>query len=214
MLNIKCFPVNFIEENCYVVSDETRQCVIIDCGAFFPEERKAIAGYIEAEELLPVHLLQTHGHFDHVFGAQFIHDQYGLAPEMSAQETATYVQAAEQMRAFLHRDFPLSLPPVGHAFAEGESVAFGSHSLSVIATPGHTPGGVCYYCAAERVLFSGDSLFRREIGRCDLPGGNEAQLIGALKSRVLTLPDDTAVLPGHGEATTVGEERRENRYLR
>ena len=213
MLNIQHFKVNFIEENCYVVSDETREAVIIDCGAFFPEEKAAISSYLAENKLVLRHLLCTHGHFDHVFGAQFVCDTYHLQPEMCADEVSTYLQAAEQMRMFLHRDFLLTLPSVGNTFKDGDLITFGNHQLRVIETPGHTPGGVCFYCEAEKLIFSGDSLFRHEIGRCDLPGGNEAQLIRVLKKKILSLPSDVNVLPGHGVATTIGEEKRANRYL-
>ena len=105
------------------------------------------------------------------------------------------------------------LPSVGNTFKDGDLITFGNHQLRVIETPGHTPGGVCFYCEAEKLIFSGDSLFRHEIGRCDLPGGNEAQLIRVLKKKILSLPSDVNVLPGHGVATTIGEEKRANRYL-
>ena len=213
MLNIQRFKVNFVEENCYVVSDETHEAVVIDCGAFFPEEREAIARYIADNQLTPRHLICTHGHFDHVFGAQFVVDTYGLHPELCVDEVTTYQQAVEQMQLFLHRSLPLTLPTVGVTFSDGSQIRFGSHQLRVIETPGHTPGGVCFYCETEKVLFSGDSLFRHEIGRCDLPGGNEAKLVRALKEKILTLPEDVKVLPGHDEATTVGDEKRANRYL-
>lgn len=213
MLTIQRFQVNFIEENCYVVSDDTREAVIIDCGAFFPEENKAIAAYVSEQHLTLRHLLCTHGHFDHVFGAQFVADTYGLNPEICHVEVSTYQQAKTQMAAFLHRDFPLSLPPVGNTFKENDVITFGHHQLRVIETPGHTPGGVCFYDETEQVLFSGDSLFRYSIGRCDLPGGNETQLVRALREKVLTLPENVKVLPGHGEATTIGEEKKYNRML-
>lgn len=213
MLHIQRFTVNMIEENCYVLSDETGEAVIIDCGAFFPEEKKNIREYIEQNRLRPKRLLNTHGHFDHVFGAAFVHDTYGLRPEMLTAEAATYAAAAGQMRMFLHRDLPLVTPPAGPAFNDGDLLTFGSHTLRAIATPGHTPGGVCFYCEAEGCLFSGDSLFRHAIGRTDLPGGSEAALVGSLRARVLTLPDDVRVFPGHGDETTIGEERRANFYL-
>lgn len=214
MLNIQIFTVNFIEENCYVLSDETREAVIVDCGAFFPEEREAIRQYVEKEGLTLRHHLLTHGHFDHIFGAQYIADTFGVLPQLGADDATTYEQAVQQMRAFIHRDMPLSLPPIGAKLNDGDVVNFGSHALRVINTPGHTPGGVCYYCEAEAILVSGDSLFRREIGRCDLPGGNEFQLINGLRQRILTLPEAVKVYPGHGPATTVGEEKTGNPYLR
>lgn len=213
MLHIQRFIVNMIEENCYVLSDETGEAVIIDCGAFFPEEKESIRRYIEQNSLRPKRLLNTHGHFDHVFGAAFVHDTYGLLPEMLTAEAATYAAAAGQMRMFLHRDLPLATPPAGPAFNDGDLLTFGSHTLRAIATPGHTPGGVCFYCEDEGCLFSGDSLFRHAIGRTDLPGGSEAALVGSLRARVLTLPDDVRVFPGHGDETTIGEERRANFYL-
>ena len=213
MLHIERFTVNFIEENCYVVSGETQDCVIIDCGAYFPEEQAAIVQYVADNHLTPRHLLCTHGHFDHIFGAQCIADAYGIGPTLCADEVETYSNAAEQMRKFLHRDFPLTLPPIAATVHAGDSISFGSHTLKVIASPGHTPGGVCYYCEAEGVLFSGDSLFRHAIGRCDLPGGDGRALVEALQKNVLTLPEATRVLPGHGDETTVGEERRANPYI-
>lgn len=214
MLNIQRFIVNMIEENCYVVNDDTKQAVIIDCGAFYPEERKAISDYISGNGLKPVRLLQTHCHFDHLFGAKFIYDEYGLKPEMETEELPLYENAPSHGKMFFGQDLSFEIPPHGQLFKEGDNLSFGSHSLLVIATPGHTPGGVCFYCKEEGVLFSGDSLFHHEIGRCDLPGGNELSLTSSLKSKILTLPENVKVLPGHGSATTVGEEKRSNPYLK
>lgn len=213
-MTIQRFICNFIEENCYIVSDDHGQAAIIDCGAYFPEEKQAIARYVSDNDLTIVENLYTHGHFDHVFGADFVHTTYGLLPRLSADEQATYAAAAEQMRMFLHRDFPLLLPTPGAPFAEGDVIAVGTLRLRVIATPGHTPGGVCFYEESEGVLLSGDSLFDGEIGRCDLPGGDEDTLVSVLQRKVLTLPEDVTVLPGHGDATTVGREKRYNRHLR
>lgn len=213
-MQITRFVVNMIQENCYLAWDDTQEAVLIDCGAFHTEEKKAIQNFIEEHQLNLTHLFNTHGHFDHVFGAQFVHDTYGVDIELCADERETYEQAAQQMSQFLHLDYPLTLPPVGHFFKDGDVLKVGNMAFRVIETPGHTPGGVCFYEEKEHALFSGDSLFRHEIGRCDLPGGDEASLIHALKTRVLTLPDDVQVLPGHGPATTVGEERSLNYYLR
>ncbi len=213
MLNIQRFVVNMIEENCYVLWDDSREAVLIDCGAFFPEEREALRNFIDTHSLQVKHLLQTHAHFDHLFGADFIYRTYGLRPEMHRNEADTYANAALQARLFMHRELPLVLPPAGELFDDGSLITFGTHRLEVVPTPGHTPGGVCFYDRTEAVLFSGDCLFRHEIGRCDLPGGDEASLVGSLKARILSLPDAVTVCPGHGEATTVGEERRANPYL-
>lgn len=213
MLNVQRFIFNMIEENTFVLSDESGEAVIIDCGAFYPEEREALRSYIEERQLRPCRLLNTHAHFDHLFGAGFLYDTYGLQPEMLTQELPTYAEAAEQMRRLLHRDLPLALPPAGPAFNEGDVLTFGHHRLRVIATPGHTPGGACFYCEEEKALWSGDSLFRHAIGRTDFPGGSGPALIGSLKEKVLTLPGDVRILPGHGDFSTIDEERRNNFYL-
>jgi glyoxylase-like metal-dependent hydrolase (beta-lactamase superfamily II) len=118
-----------------------------------------------------------------------------------------------QMQMFLHRALPLQLPQVERGLAEGEEIAFGHQRVKVINTPGHTPGGVCYYLADAHLLLSGDSLFRYSIGRCDLPGSDGASLVRALQEKILALPDETLVLPGHGPETNIADERVGNPYL-
>lgn len=213
-MQITRFVVNMIQENCYLAWDETHEAVLIDCGAFYPEEQQSITSFINEHGLKLTHLWNTHGHFDHVFGASYIYKEYGVKIEMSEKEKQTYESAAQLMIKGLHLNVPLELAPVGHYFKDGEKLHFGNTTLEVIETPGHTPGGVCLYCEEEGVLFSGDSLFRHGIGRCDLPGGNEESLINALKTRILTLPEKVQVLPGHGDLSTIAEECRMNAYLR
>ncbi len=203
-----------LQENCYLVWDETtREAALIDCGAFRDEEKRAISDYIRDNNLTLTHLFNTHAHFDHLFGAEYIYREYGVGVELSEAERETYAAARKQMISLLRVDLPLETPPVARYFNEGDTLTIGSVSLTVIATPGHTPGGVCFYAEKEGVLFSGDSLFHRQIGRCDFPGGSEASLIQSLRAKVLALPDEVQVLPGHGEPTTVGEERALNAYL-
>ena len=112
-----------------------------------------------------------------------------------------------------YRAFPLEVPPVGRMLDEGDEVTFGTHTLRIINTPGHTPGGICFYEEADGVLLSGDSLFQGAIGRCDLPGGNMQTLVRALSEKVMTLPEQVCVLPGHGPTTTIGREKLMNPYL-
>lgn len=214
MITVKKFTFNFVEENTYLLHDETGAAAFIDCGAFLPAEQDALREYVEAHGLRPELAVQTHAHFDHLFGAQFLSDTYGLRPAICADECATYADAVDQMTLFLHRELPLSLPEPATPFRDGDKLTFGHSTLEVIATPGHTPGGVCLYAEADGLLFTGDSLFRGDIGRCDLPGGNEAALVHALKTRVMTLPDQVKVMPGHGADTTVGEQRTNNLYIR
>ncbi len=213
MFTVQPFPVNPLSENCYVVSDETREAVIIDCGALFSEERAAIVEYISHEQLKPVAHLLTHGHFDHLWGAAYLHDLYGLAARCPQGDRALFDDAPSQMRDILGHAMPCPTGPAGEDILPDSTITFGSHALTVIATPGHTPGGVCFYCEAEHVLFSGDSLFQMSIGRTDFPGGNHWELIAALKHLLRDLPDNTVIYPGHGPKTTAAYERQYNPYL-
>lgn len=213
MLHYQAFQCNMLGENAYLLWDDDRHAAFVDCGAFFDEEKEAIAAFAESRSLIVEHHYLTHGHFDHVFGADFLAGLYGANPQLSQADEATYHAQPEQMQLFMHRAFPLTLPPLGASFSHGDRLSIGNEQLEVIATPGHTPGGVCLYCAASSLLLSGDSLFRGSIGRTDLPGGSHADLVGSLRQRVLTLPPETVVLPGHGPATDIGYERACNPYL-
>lgn len=213
MLNIKRFLTNMIAENCYVVSDDTREAVIIDCGAEDPEHEAMIARYIEAEQLHPVRQIYTHAHFDHIFGCGFVEEHYHIAPECHAADAPLYNNMDGQCVMFLGTHNRHRMPALGGLLSEGDEIRFGNHSLQVICTPGHTPGGVCFYCASEKVLFSGDSLFSMSIGRTDFPGGNFEALRSSLKQKIMTLPEDVKVYPGHGGTTTIGYEKDNNPYM-
>jgi glyoxylase-like metal-dependent hydrolase (beta-lactamase superfamily II) len=208
MLMIQKFVVNPIEESTYILHDDTREALIVDCGALYEEEQERIRQYINKHQLKVVGHLLTHSHFDHIFGADFIYKQYGVKPSMHEAELLTYEQAAAQMQSFIGNAFRLIVPPAGQLFKDFDEVKCGQHVLSVIPTPGHTQGGVCYYCAAENVLLSGDTLFYRSIGRTDLFGGNYETLITSIKQRLFCLPPSTKVYPGHGPSTTIGDEKR------
>lgn len=212
MMTIKRFVCNMLQENCYVVSDDTRECVVIDCGAYYPEERQAIADYIKEEELTPVHLLATHGHVDHNFGNDTMAAVFGLKPEIAAQDEAMLSNCKMQAMQMFGLDLSNDFPPAGRLLKDGDEVAFGSHKLKVVSTPGHSRGSVCYYCEEESVMFSGDTLFRHSIGRTDFEGGSMLQIIQSLRM-LAQMPDDITVLPGHGEQTTIGEELAHNPYM-
>lgn len=213
MLNIKEFPVNPLSENCYVVSDETREAVIIDCGALYTQERTAIADYITHGELTPVAHLLTHGHFDHLWGAVYLHELYGLAARCPQADRPLFDDAPAQMRGILGHVMACPTGPAGEDITADTIIRFGNHRLTVIPTPGHTPGGVCFYCEEEHVLFSGDSIFQLSIGRTDFPGGNHWDLIRALTHLLRDLPENTVIYPGHGPKTTAAFERQNNPYL-
>ena len=211
MLNIQRFVCNDIRENCYVVNDDTKECVIIDCGEQYPEERTAISDYIRKEQLTPKYLIVTHGHLDHNMGNKFIYDSYQLKPEVSGGDETLMLHLDEQAKNW-QMDIPNDFPPVDHFFKAGEKVAFGDHEFQIIPTPGHSHGSVCFYCPEEHVLFSGDTLFKGSIGRTDFPEGSMFLIIQSLR-QLTQLPDETTILPGHGPQTLLGDELATNPYL-
>lgn len=212
MLTIQKFVCNMLQENCYIVSDSTSECVIIDCGAYFPEERQAIVNYIRNNELKPKHLLATHGHLDHLFGVNTIFDEFGLKMEVHHADEFFANHPKDQAENFFGMRLNYNFPLVGTLLSDGETICFGDHQFQVIETPGHSQGSVFFYCKEEKVAFSGDTLFRHSIGRTDLDGGSMFMIIQSLRM-VSQLPDDVIVYPGHGDTTTIGEECAHNPYI-
>lgn len=212
-MQIKSFKVNALEVNCYVVSDETKQGVIIDCGCSTESEWQTIRHYIESEGIEITHLLDTHLHFDHVWGNPYVYRDLRVAPEASALDLPLY----ENLEEMLLQSFGIRLkiedmPALRATLKEGDTIAFGNTTLKVLSTPGHSQGSLCYYCEKEGVLFSGDTLFCGSMGRTDLQGGSMSEIMKSLR-RLTTLPEDTKVLCGHGPSTTIAYEKRYNMYI-
>lgn len=213
MLNIKTFMCNLLQENTYVVSDDTKECVIIDCGAYYEEERTAITQYIDNEGLKPVHLLCTHGHFDHNFGIDTIYHAYGLKAEIAEEDGFLINDIPGQFLRMIGVPLKREYPPVSRYFEPNEVIRFGHHELKILKTPGHTPGGVVFYCEAEGIAFSGDTLFRMSVGRTDFEGGSYKELAESLKNVIAKMPAETTVYSGHGPKTTISDELKYNPYL-
>ena len=214
MLTVKCFTCNMLSENCYVVSDESRDCVIIDCGAYYPEEGQAIVGYIRQQQLTPRHLLCTHGHFDHCMGNGYIFRAFGLKPRAHQDDSFLMEKMERQTSDILGIPIHLDVPPVGSYLTDSDTITFGSHTWQILHTPGHTPGGIVFYDADEHIAFSGDTLFRMSIGRIDFERGSYADMITSLHMLATQLPADTKIYAGHGPETTMADEIRYNPYLR
>lgn len=213
MMNIRRFACNMLEENCYVVSDDTGDCVVIDCGAYYDNERAAIVNYIRDNQLNPVHLLVTHGHLDHNFGNNTIYDEFGLKPEASEMDDNLMRALGRQAEVMYSMHLNYDFPEVGKHLTANETITFGTHKLRVLTTPGHSRGSICFVCDAEKVVFTGDTLFRMSVGRTDFEGGSTQQIIDSLH-RLAKLPDDMVVLPGHGPQSTIGDEKKFNPYMR
>lgn len=212
MLKIQTFEVNPLHENCYVVSDDTKECVIIDCGAFTESEQEAIITYINKNGLKPVHNLGTHGHLDHHFGDAAILSAFNLLPEVSDGDEVLMLHSKEAALQMLGMDLNIDLPASKLRLTENNTISFGSHTLRIIRTPGHSRGSVSFYCAEENILFTGDTLFKGSIGRTDFPGGSMFQIISSLRE-LAQLPDTTIVYPGHGPQTSIGFELAHNPYM-
>ena len=159
-----------------------------------------------------VHLLVTHGHLDHNFGNNTIQEAFGLKPEVSAADENLMKNLKQQAQTFYQMELDYDFPPIDHFFEDDEWIHFGSHQFEIIPTPGHSRGSVTFYCAEEKVAFTGDTLFHNSIGRTDFKGGSMFQIINSLRL-LAQLPDNTTVLPGHGNQTTIGEELAHNPYM-
>ena len=213
-MNIKTFEVNPLCVNCYVLSDETKEAVIIDCGCSDEYEWTDIRKYIATEGLQVKHLLNTHLHFDHVWGNAFAYRELGLRPEANYEDLHIYENMDEQIRSVVGVGLPHPpIPPLGTSLLDGSEVSFGNTTLKVIATPGHSRGCICFYSQADGVLFSGDTLFCGSCGRTDLEGGNYQDIMQSLK-KLAKLPNETKVYCGHGPSTTIGREKTYNLYMR
>ena len=212
-MNIKRFVTSPIGENCYIVWDDTREGVIIDCGAWGEAKEMKIAQFIEDNKIRLRYALQTHMHFDHIMGLHFLQRQYGLRPMCHTLEQPVYEAMPVMVRDWMGAPMPEPLVPVQEYLSDQQELTFGHTTIRVLFTPGHTPGGLCFYLPDAKVLFSGDTLFQGSIGRSDLPGGDAEQLIQSIRTKIVTLSDEVTVYPGHGPATTIAGECRMNPYL-
>lgn len=212
-MEIKCFQCNMLQENCYVAYDgATADAVVIDCGAYFEDERQAIVRFIRSHGLKLCRVLCTHGHFDHCFGNDLLWTEFGLKPEVS-QRDENLMDLSAQMRSMMGQGYHRPVPPVGRFIADGETITFGHCCLRALPTPGHTPGGLSFYSEADKTVFTGDTLFRMSVGRTDFEGGSWTQLMDSLVNVLGKLPDDTVVFPGHGPKTVMRDEKLMNPYF-
>lgn len=211
MFTVKVFTFSPIQENTYVLSNEAGDAIIIDPGCYFPEEKDALASYLQDNALKPVMLLQTHTHLDHVFGTRWVAETYGLQPHLHENEKKVMSWAA-QSGLMWNLPFDMYEGPVKELI-DGQDIRLREDHLQVYFTPGHSPGHVVFHCAAQQFVIGGDVLFRGSIGRTDLPGGDYDTLITSIETKLMTLPDATKVYSGHGPVTTIGEERATNPFL-
>jgi glyoxylase-like metal-dependent hydrolase (beta-lactamase superfamily II) len=212
MFTIKCFQFSPIQENTYLLYNEFNNCIIIDPGCYFEEEREILTQFISSNHLKPQMLLNTHCHLDHVFGNKFIAERYQLIPQIHPNEKQV-LDYAPTSGLIYNMPFDNYVGPLKYIEA-GEKIQLDNDELMSIFTPGHSPGSLSLYCKSQDFLIGGDVLFHRSIGRTDLPGGNFETLISSIKNELFVLPDETIVYSGHGETTNIGDEKRENPFMK
>ncbi len=211
MITIKIFVFNSFQTNTYLLYDETLHAVIIDAACYQEEEKREISQFIESEKITPVKLLNTHLHIDHVLGNAFITAKYGIEPEVHPDGLMLLKTAPEFASVFGFKFNNQSLPT--HFIRQGDVISFGNSQLEIADIPGHADGSICFINHPQKFAIVGDVLFNGSIGRTDFPTGNYEKLIQSIETKLLTLPDDYRIYPGHGPATTIGNEKQFNPYL-
>ncbi|MCL4549904.1 MAG: MBL fold metallo-hydrolase [Bacteroidetes bacterium] len=213
MLNIQKFVFNPFSENTYIVwDDNSKTGAIIDPGCNDDNERETVDNFIRSNSLNLKFLINTHCHIDHIFGNSYIKKNYDvnfLAPEKDVPLLDMMINVAKIYAVEL-----IPSPHPDELILDEQKFLLGNTEGKFLFTPGHSPGEVCLYFEKDKICFTGDVLFNKNIGRTDLPGGSYDTLIDSIKNKLFTLPDDVTIYPGHGEASTIGDEKKNNLFFR
>ena len=212
MLQIQSFTFNPFQENTYLLINEQKECLIIDPGMFQASECQKLSNFISENLLIPLKIINTHAHIDHILGINYLKEVYQIPFGMHKNEDPILANALTSAMMF---GIPLSsTPEVDFYIPENSIISFGEEELEVRLVPGHSPGSIVFYNAKNNFAISGDTLFQGSIGRTDLPGGNHEQLLKSIQEQLYTLPDSTVIHSGHGPSTTIGNEKRSNPFVR
>lgn len=212
-MQVAIFQFSLFGINTYLVFDpETKECAVIDPGMSTPEEEKSIENFIAEKGLTLTQVINTHLHIDHVAGIPFLQKKYGAPVKAHEGDKFLGDGIKEQARMF-GLNLPLDNIEISEYLKAGDKIKIGNGELEVLEVPGHSKGSIALYDPSGGFLITGDALFKGSIGRTDLPGGNYRELISSIESRLLSLPDETVVLPGHGPSSTIGEEKEGNPFL-
>lgn len=210
MIHVKSFVFNPFMENTYVLYDDTKACVIIDPGCYEPYEQQELKQYITENNLEVVKLLNTHCHIDHVFGNQFVKDEFKVDLYIHPLDEATLKAVKAYAPAYGISNY--NEATADHFLEDGDKVKFGNSTLDVLFVPGHAPGHIAFYSKEDKLCIGGDVLFHGSIGRTDLPGGDFDTLIRSIHEKMFPLGDDVTVYCGHGPETSIGYEKKSNPF--
>ncbi|MCH5229578.1 MAG: MBL fold metallo-hydrolase [Muribaculaceae bacterium] len=212
-MQVAIFQFSLFGINTYLVFDpDTKECAVIDPGMSSPEEEKAIENFIAEKGLTLTQIINTHLHIDHVAGIPYLQKNFNV-PVLGHEGDKIMGHRIDQQAKMFGLEFPVQNIEISEYIEAGDKIKIGNGELEVIAVPGHSKGSIALYDPQGGFLISGDALFKGSIGRTDLPGGNYRELIESINKFLLSLPDETIVLPGHGPSSTIGEEKRTNPFL-
>jgi hydroxyacylglutathione hydrolase len=211
MITLKQFVFNELGVNAFVLYDETLKCIIVDPGCSEPNQQQKLSGFVKDKNLQPETIVLTHGHFDHLSGLAWAKRTFSCPVVMHPDDLYLLNNAEQHAGLF---GFGIDPPPQpDRLIGEGEVLAFGHSGLDILHVPGHSPGSICLYSEKDGLLICGDVLFSGSIGRTDLFGGNHPLLIRGIREKLMVLPRETTVWPGHGPSTTIGSEYDTNPFL-
>lgn len=211
-MDIQVFTFNPIQENTYLLSDGQGHALVVDPGNSTAGEHRRLQQAIDSAGLQLEGILCTHLHFDHILGIPFLQRQYRCDFHAHRQDES-WLHNISGIAAAFGLQVPDMELRLEKTLKDGDHITLGDIDLEVLFTPGHSAGGLCFYAAREQALFCGDTLFAGSIGRTDLPGGDYATLIGSIRDKLLCLPDETVVYPGHGPVSSIGEEKQMNPFI-
>lgn len=212
MLQIQAFTFNPFSENTYLLSDEVKNCWIVDPGMANVREVAQLVGAIESQGLKPQGIINTHAHIDHILGVAALTEKYNIPFALHPLESPVLTGVGASALMF---GLPAFTPPiVTQHLSEEMPLRLGEDTLKVLLAPGHSPGSVCFYNEAGGWIIGGDVLFNGSVGRTDLPGGDTETLMNSIRTQLYTLPDHVVVHPGHGPTTTIGAEKKSNPFVR
>lgn len=211
MIKIAKFTFNPFQESTFVVWDETMQAIIIDAGNYTPRETQTLEQFIDEQKLTPVMAVNTHGHVDHLLGVAALKERYSIPFAIDKRDAFLVDSAATHGSLY---GFNVAEVPTIDIDLEGKrSIEFGNSSFEIIETPGHTPGHIALYNPQEKILFTGDTLFKESIGRTDLPGGDYSWIMKSILNKLAVLDGATKIYPGHGPESTIGHEMLYNPFI-